>query len=110
MEHNPINKELTVTRLPRNKKQRLKTVANNSARRNRNERRQHRNYKLTRRAELFAMVLSLCFLFRRSLVTVGSLLIGLCSLPIPLLGPKGGLISLPPAVFLCRSRISTRSG
>ena len=36
-EHNPINKKPTVIRLPRNKKQRLKTVANNATRRNRKE-------------------------------------------------------------------------
>ena len=49
-EHKPLHKEPTVTKLPRNKKQRLKPVANNATHRNRKEQRQHRNYKLTRRA------------------------------------------------------------
>ena len=42
-----------------------------------------------RRVAWFAKVLILCFLCRRILVNVGSLWIGWCSLPIPLLGSKG---------------------
>ena len=49
-EHNPIHTEPTFTRLPRNKKQIIKTLANHATRRHRKERRQHRNHKLTRRA------------------------------------------------------------